>query len=161
MSETIEQVLSAEANVAKYIRTQNINMADMPEDLQETVEDFTTQCASYDWDEEDEESEEVKTLKRELKARGKKIIGLVKEWQKEGEERIEDSLAEKQTKFLKMTFENGKKNAKGGVSVSPEALFKAGIIHSEGRTGTIIFGDFTMSRSVIENSFTLYLVASR
>jgi hypothetical protein len=156
MSETIEQVLSAEANVAKYIRLQNINMADMPEELQETVEDFTTQCASYDWDEEAEESEEIKTLKIELKKRGKTIIGLVKEWQKDQEERIEDSLAEKQTKFLKSTFENGKKNDKGGVSVSPAALLKAGIIHSEGRTGTIIFGDFTMSRGVIENSFTLF-----
>jgi len=156
MSEIIDEVLSAEANVAKYIRTHNINMTEMPEDLQDTVKDFTSQCASYDWDEDAEESEEVRTLKRELKARGKKIIDLVKEWQKDQEERIEDSLAEKQTKFLKSTFENGKKNDKGGVSVSPAALLKAGIIDSEGRTGTIIFGDFTMKRSVIENSFTLY-----
>jgi len=156
MSEIIDEVLSAEANVAKYIRTQNINMTDMPEDLQDTVEDFTSQCATYDWDEDADESEEIKTLKREVKERGKKIIGLVKEWQKDQEERIEDSLAEKQTKFLNNSFEKGKKEKDGGVMISPAALVQAGLIHSEGRTGTIIFGDFTMKRGVLEKTFTLF-----
>lgn len=156
MSEIIDEVLSAEANVAKYVRTQNINMADMPEDLQDTVEDFTAQCATYDWDEDAEESEEVKTLKKELKARGKKIIGLVKEWQKDQEERIEDSAEEKQLKFLTGIYDNSAKDKKGGVTVSPGALFKAGLIPSDGSTGTFYLKQFTMKRSVIENSFTLF-----
>lgn len=155
MSEIIDEVLSAEANVAKYIRTHNINMTEMPEDLQDTVEDFTTQCASYDWDEDAEESDEVKTLKRELKARGKKIIGLVKEWQKDQEERIEDSPEEKQLKFLTGIYDKGQ-DKKGGVKVSPKALFQAGLIPSDGDTGTFHLKQFTMKRSVIENSFTLF-----
>lgn len=150
-------------NVLDFLKQHNINPkqlpSDMPEALQETVNDFLSM--QYDWDPEPEDDEETTELKLELMQRNDEIIELLTQWLAANEITVPLTRDQRMQQALRQVYESGKKQENASVLVAPKFLVELGLAKKESQTGTINFGPFTAKRAFDELKWSLFFDASQ
>jgi hypothetical protein len=129
----------------------------MPEDLKEAIE--SVKKLHYDWDDEEDDTEEVREAKQKLKETVEATIGLVKNWLNSKEVAIPASKEKKIALFLEKLDDDADKDGlrvKGSNNfyVKPFNLVAIGLSNSENETGKIIFQNRVFTRGQYEKFWT-------
>lgn len=143
-------------NLIQWMKANNIPHNPLPEDMPEEIKELVNsvlQC-KLDWDEDENDTEELRELKADLKKQVLETIEVLKEYQNTLETRIEYTDEQKQLMalegFYKLAESRGEIRVDGSFYMHPQKLLEIRLVTKLTDTGKIKLRNFTISRDFDE-----------